>query len=145
MEAVVVDAGQVMPERRSDLESGACRHATWLEGTRGRLLLEIGALPIGVLEIHDGDVELDRSGDSGADAVASCDTTDTLAAILRGQLNPIVAALQDRLQLRGDLAFALNVILGLHATSLSPSSPRLRARRSAPNAKARVASCPSTR
>jgi len=75
-----------------------------------------------VLEIHDGDVEL-RPGGGDANAAAICDSAETLAAIVRGELNPVVAALQDRLQLRGDLAFAVNVILGVQVAPRRASAP----------------------
>lgn len=98
----------------SDVEvtAGLPTHITDLEGISGRLRLDIGDKPVAVLEVHDGDVVL-RTGNGAADAVAACDSEDTLAAINRGQLNPIVAALQHRVEVTGDRAFAIKVILGL--------------------------------
>jgi putative sterol carrier protein len=92
-----------------------------LAGINGRLRLDIGDTPGFVLEIHDTNVVTTR-GDAEADAVAMCDSETTVAALRAGELNPVVAALQGRLSLSGDRAFALKVMLALR--TITPAAAR---------------------
>jgi hypothetical protein len=96
----------------STIQQPTYAHAAALEGVTGRLRLDIGANPVAMLEVRDGDVELRRGG-GAADAVARCDSEATISSIGRGLLNPVVAALQNRLEITGDRVFAIKVILGL--------------------------------
>lgn len=93
-------------------------HATRLAGVDGRLRIELADQPGGptIVEVHDGDVTI-HEGDGAADAVVKCQSKDTVLAIQRGTLNPVVAALQNELAISGDLAFAIEVILSLHGTA----------------------------
>jgi putative sterol carrier protein len=93
-------------------------HVESLAGVSGRLRLEIGDQPFAVIEVHDGEVELHR-GDGAADAVARCDSEATIVAIGQGTLNPVCAALRNQLSIRGNSAFAIRVIRGLHGASKS--------------------------
>lgn len=96
---------------------GAHGPAPGLEGMAGRLRLGVGGLAVGTLEVGEGEVSFHR-GDAGeADAIATCDSAETLRAITDGTLNPVVAALQDRLELSGDRWFAIRVVLGLMGSS----------------------------
>jgi putative sterol carrier protein len=52
-----------------------------------------------------------------ADAVATCATAEDLKHLVRGEINPIIAGLQGRVQLTGDMLFAIKVVLGLRAGS----------------------------
>ncbi len=90
--------------------------APGLKGVSGRLRLHVGDTAVAVLQIEpSGAVELVEAGDAAATIIA--DTRSTLEALLRTELNPIVAVLQDRLQVDGDLALAWRVLLGLQAGS----------------------------
>jgi hypothetical protein len=91
-------------------------HAPGLVGVSGRVLVRAGGEALGVLAVDDGDVEF-IPGEGEADATLLVGDREDLALILRGQLNPLVAALQDRLEAEGDLALAVEVILGLEAGS----------------------------
>lgn len=94
-------------------------HAPTLEGLSGRLRLDVIDSPVGTLEIRAGDVTFRRSAGGGADvdAVVIVDSAETLQAILDGALNPVVAALQNRLEIAGNRSFAIRVALGLLGSS----------------------------
>jgi putative sterol carrier protein len=90
--------------------------APGLKGLHGRLRIDVGGKTIGVLTVDDGHVEL--INDQGpADAVATCATAEDLKHLVRGEVNPVVAGLQGRVQLQGDMQFAIKVVLGLRAGS----------------------------
>jgi hypothetical protein len=91
-------------------------HAPGLVGISGRVLVRTGGQALGVLKVDDGDVEF-TPGEGPAEATLTVADRQDLALILRGQLNPLVAALQDRLEADGDLVLAVEVILGLEAGS----------------------------
>jgi hypothetical protein len=113
-------SGQEAAERKS-------ARVPWLVGLSGRLRLDVAGQPAQVLQIHDGTVSVrPAAGAEQADAVATVDNEDTLAAFNRGELNPVVAALQGRLSIAGDRAFAIKVILGLQA-AVHPPPPSARA------------------
>jgi putative sterol carrier protein len=83
----------------------------------GRLRLDVGGNTIGTLEIREGEVTFHRGDSHKADAVALCDSMETLQAITDGALNPVVAALQDRFEITGDRWFAIRTVLGLLGSS----------------------------
>ncbi len=91
-------------------------HAPGLEGTTGRLRIEVGGKLLGVLAVNDGDVDF-ALGDGEAGTVAYVRTREDLALFLRGELNPVVAVLQGRIHVEGDQEFASRIILGLHSGS----------------------------
>src|SRR5262249_39208581 len=90
---------------------------TSLKGVSGRLRLDVGANAIATLEVHDGEVEL-HSEHCAVDAIARCDSVQTLEVLRRGALNPAVAVLQRRLVITGDRELALRIILSLRGTPL---------------------------
>ncbi len=96
---------------------GAHGRAPALQGVSGRLRLDVGGSPMGTLEIHEGEVTFHHGDSAKADAVAACDSIETLHAITDGVLNPVVASLQNRLEISGDRAFAIRVVLGLLGSS----------------------------
>jgi hypothetical protein len=90
--------------------------APGLKGISGKLRLKVAEAAAGVLQIEpSGVVEIVKEGDTTA--VVAVDAQDTLTALLRGEMNPIVAHLQDRLLVEGDVALALRVLFGLQAGS----------------------------
>jgi hypothetical protein len=106
-----------MPERLGMTGSFSVHgDAPGLKGVSGRLRLHVGDIAAAVLQIEpSGAIELVEVGDAAA--TITVDTRSTLEAILRTELNPIVAVLQDRLQVDGDLALAWRILLGLQAGS----------------------------
>lgn len=96
---------------------GAHGHAPALEGVSGRLRLDVGGDPVGTLEIREGEVTFHHGDSTTVDAVAACDSVETLHAITDGTLNPVVASLQNRLEITGNRAFAIRVVLGLLGSS----------------------------
>ncbi len=87
-----------------------------LAGVVGRLRLQIGGKTVGVLVVHDGHLEL-TADDGSVDATMVCSTREDAIAVLRGEVNPVVAALRNRMRLIGDQTFAAKVIMGLRAGS----------------------------
>jgi hypothetical protein len=87
-----------------------------LAGVVGRLRLQIAEKTVGVLVVHDGHLEL--TGDDGSvDATLVCAGPEDVIAILRGEINPIVAVLRNRAKLMGDRSFGTRVVMGLRAGS----------------------------
>jgi putative sterol carrier protein len=90
--------------------------APGLAGVRGRLRIEAGGKAVGVLTVDDGRVELGNDSEP-VDATLVLATADDLKHLVRGELNPVICALQGRLQLKGNTHFATKVALGLRAGS----------------------------
>lgn len=91
-------------------------HVAELAGTDGRIGVEVDGKPVGELRVADGHVELvgESAPTQGVVAFASA---EDFWKILRGELNPIVCALQGRLAIQGDLAFTIRVVLAIAAHS----------------------------
>lgn len=87
-------------------------NAPGLAGLKGRLLLEVAEKPVASLRADEGYVELARDT-APAEAAAEFNDGQTLVDVLSGELNPVVAALQGRMHIDGDLVFATKAILGL--------------------------------
>jgi hypothetical protein len=106
-----------IPGRREAAGSPPARcEVPGLRGITGRLRLQVADIPSGVLQVEPGGA-VQIVNDGSADAVLTVDTAATLTALLQGELSPIVAHLQDRLQVEGDAALALRVLFGLQAGS----------------------------
>lgn len=91
-------------------------NAPGLKDVSGKLRLQVADAPAGVLQVEaDGTIGITNDGDAAT--LVTFDTEDTLAALLRGELSPIVARLQDRVRVEGDAGLALRVFLGLQAGS----------------------------
>lgn len=89
--------------------------APGLKGITGAIALQVRGARAGVLRIEDGAAEIMADGE--AVATVMTDDQPTLLELLGGQLHPVVAYLQGRLQLSGDLAQALRILMGLQAGS----------------------------
>jgi hypothetical protein len=90
--------------------------AQGLVGVKGRLLVTVGGTPLGVLYVDGSEVEF-APGDGKAEAAVSFKDRADLVHMLRGELNPVVALLQERMSAEGDAALAAKIILGLRAGS----------------------------
>jgi putative sterol carrier protein len=90
--------------------------APGLDGLSGKIQVQIASRPVALVTVNGMDVEV-APGGGEADAVMDVHDIDALIHFLRGELNPIVAFLQDRFRAEGNLVFALNVILGLQVGS----------------------------
>src|SRR5262245_37967110 len=102
--------------------SGGAQERTWeadspaLAGISGRMRLTVGGKSVGVLVVDDGHLTL-TDDESPVDVTVYCATRADLVKLLRGELNPVVAALRGIVYQRGDRAFGLQVALGLRAGS----------------------------
>ena len=88
-----------------------------LQGVHGALLVLIQGDLVGALQVNDGRAEFVPGATEGA-AVAEFDDPDDIGRLMRGELNPVVASLQRRLSLRGDLSLGARIILGLRTGAM---------------------------
>jgi putative sterol carrier protein len=89
------------------------RHEPSLEGVDGTVRFSVGPDPFITLKIHHGDVSI-LPNDAPVDVTLLCQTKQDALGLLRGELNPMVAALQGRLGLEGDYGLAIKVLYGFH-------------------------------
>jgi hypothetical protein len=80
-----------------------------------RIRLRVADAVVGVLKVAHGAAEIRPDGE--ADATVDVDTLQTLIGLLGGEVHPIVARLQNRVQVEGDVAQMVCVFLGLQAGS----------------------------
>ena len=86
--------------------------APGLAGIVGRMRLMVGDQALGVLIVDDGRVKLVPDGPP-VDVTAVCKSRDLIIRLLRGQLNPIMMALQAEGRLHGDRERGVKIIYGL--------------------------------
>jgi putative sterol carrier protein len=90
------------------------RSVVQLAGLRGRIRLAVGDETKAIVVIDDGKLALTQEpGEVRAEF--RCNDGQDLDRLLRGELNPFVAALQGRFHLSGDLKFGIQVLLALRA------------------------------
>jgi hypothetical protein len=82
---------------------------------KARIRLRAAGADVGVLKVGDGAAEIGPDGQ--ADATLDADTPQTLVGLLGGEVHPIVARLQNRVRVEGDIAQTVCVFLGLRAGS----------------------------
>jgi putative sterol carrier protein len=89
---------------------------TTLTGLVGRLAFEVDGKAVASLHVDDESIEV-TSGDAGepARSIATCPSEDDVRQILSGALDPVVAALQGRLVVDGDVLFGMKVLRALRA------------------------------
>jgi hypothetical protein len=80
-----------------------------------RIRLQVGEEPVGVLQVAGGAVAIGSDGEAAGSVRA--DTLQTLVGLLGGEVHPIVARLQNRVRVDGDVPLILRVFLGLQAGS----------------------------
>jgi putative sterol carrier protein len=76
----------------------------------------VGDQALGVLVVDDGHLSLKEDGDP-VDVTITCATREILVKLLRGEINPVVAALRGEVRQRGNREFGVKVVLGLRAGS----------------------------
>jgi hypothetical protein len=86
--------------------------APGLAGIVGRMRLMVGDRALGVLVVDDGRVTLAPDGPP-VDVTAVCKSRDLLVKVLRGQLNPVLMALQAEGRLHGDRQLGVKILYGL--------------------------------
>lgn len=99
---------------------------TTLIGLAGRLAFEVDGKPVAALEVEDQRIEVFGSGSIGSAgaprSLATCRSEDDVRQILSGALDPVVAALQGRLVIDGDVLFGMKVLRALRAAP-QPGAP----------------------
>ena len=86
--------------------------APGLAGIVGRMRLMVGDQALGVLAVDNGRVKL-TPDEPPVDVSAVCKSRDLLVKVLRGQLNPVLMALQAEGRLHGDRALGVKILYGL--------------------------------
>ena len=98
---------------------------TTLIGLTGRLAFEVDGKTVAALQVDDQRVEV-SVGDAGnagePRSLATCPSEDDVRQILNGALDPVVAALQGRLVIDGDVLFGMKVLRALRAAP-QPGAP----------------------
>jgi hypothetical protein len=97
-------------QRRWEADSPA------LAGVSGRMRFMVADKAVGVLVVNDGHLSMTDDGNP-VDVTVTCATREILVKLLRGQINPVVAALRGELYQRGNREFGVKVVLGLRAGS----------------------------
>ncbi len=86
--------------------------APGLAGIVGRMRLMVGEQALGVLVVDNGRVKL-TPDEPPVDVSAVCKSRDLLVKLLRGQLNPVLMALQAEGRLHGDRERGIKILYGL--------------------------------
>ena len=86
--------------------------APGLAGIVGRMRLMVGDQALGVLVVDNGRVKL-TPDEPPVDVSAVCKSRDLLVKLLRGQLNPVLMALQAEGRLHGDRERGIKILYGL--------------------------------
>jgi hypothetical protein len=76
------------------------------------LRIEVREQPVGTLIVDNGDVAFVREL-RDHEAVANFADIESAGALFRGEINPVVASLQRRMEAGGNRALAARIILGL--------------------------------
>jgi len=89
---------------------------TTLTGLAGRLTFEVAGEPVAALQVEDESIAV-TGGTAGetSRAIVTCPSEDDVLQIVRGALDPVVAALQGRLVIDGDVLFGMEVLHALRA------------------------------
>ena len=91
--------------------------APGLAGLYGRLRFTVAGKPVATLVVEGIYVALVPDTHGPADATAVCADDETMWKLLRGQLNPFIASMQQKARLAGDRSFGTRVALGLQVGS----------------------------
>jgi putative sterol carrier protein len=96
----------------------SARRVPGLEGVSGKLRVEVEGKSPRVFAIHDGLIE-PAEANGQVDAVIVFDDESCVEELLTGKLNPIVAGLQGRLRISGNMGLAAKVLLELQGQATS--------------------------
>jgi putative sterol carrier protein len=97
-------------------------NAPALAGVSGRMRFMVGDKALGVLVVDDGHLSMTDDGNP-VDVTVTCATRELLVKLLRGEINPVVAALKGEFRQRGNREFGVKVVLGLRAGSPFVQTP----------------------
>jgi hypothetical protein len=89
------------------------RRVPGLEGTTGKLRVEVPGKPPLAFAVHDGLIESLQQTEGEVDAILAFEDESCIEELLTGKLNPIVAGLQGRMRATGDLKLLARVIYEL--------------------------------
>jgi hypothetical protein len=96
--------------------------APGLAGITGRMRLMVGDQALGVLVVDNGRVKLVPDGPP-VDVTAVCKSRNVLIGLLRGQLNPVLMALQAGGRLHGDRERGVKILYGLRGENPFVQAP----------------------
>lgn len=96
--------------------------APGLAGIVGRMRLMVGDQALGVLVVDNGRVKL-APDEPPVDVTLVCKSRDVLVKLLRGQLNPVIMALQAEGRLHGDRERGVKIVYGLRGENPFVQAP----------------------
>jgi len=96
---------------------------TTLNGLIGRLVFEVDGEAVAALQVEDESIAV-TGGNAGEPwrSIVTCPSEDDVRGIVSGALDPVVAALQGRLVIDGDVVFGMKVLRALRAAP-HPGAP----------------------
>lgn len=83
-----------------------------LRGVSGTLRVDVQGKSVGALVVENGRAEFVPGSREGQASANFQDAADA-RALLRGEVHPVVASLQRRVEIEGDAALAARIILGM--------------------------------
>jgi hypothetical protein len=86
------------------------------------LVIDVLGTRVGVLRVDDGQAEF-IPGDAQGDVIARFDDASDARRLLRGEFNPVVAGLQQRMVLRGNRPLGARIVLGLRTGAVVSPAP----------------------
>ncbi len=98
-------------------QSGRGKTAPGLAGLYGRVRLIVAGKPVGTLVVEGTYVILVPDTSGPADATVFFADDETMRKLLKGEMNPFIAAMRRLARVSGDRGFATRVVLGLQVQS----------------------------
>ena len=100
--------------RASVTEPSNLAHIASLQDLSGRVRIEVAGEPVATVEVDHGDVRLMPLVETFDAVFSTCDRAD-LQRVVAGELNPVVASIQGRVAMQGNVELVVRVFLGLRA------------------------------
>ena len=91
--------------------------APGLAGLYGRLRINVAGRPVATLVVEGMYVALIPDTSGPADATIICSDDEVMRSLLKGELNPFIAAMRRQARVAGDRGFGTRVVLGLQVES----------------------------
>lgn len=96
------------------------RRSPWLEGVHGTLRFLVEQTPVATLAVDDSEARIAK-GDGPADTTFMCRSEDDVNRLIRGEFNPIIAMLLDRLEMVGDIELGVQVLYSFRGATVAPA------------------------
>jgi putative sterol carrier protein len=114
---------QQRPTKTTAKPRATARRVPGLEGLTGKLRVEVPGKPPLSFAVHDGTIEPVEQTDGPVDAIVAFEDDSCVEELLKGKLNPMVAALQQRLRVSGDVKLVAKVLFELQGQATGFGRP----------------------